>query len=58
MPLSRVLARVEEAMKESEGLLGLEPTWEELKDQLVVCCGRPVSIHATHVIRSGHGTGS
>ena len=31
-----VLASVEEAMEESEGLLGLEPTWKELKDQLVV----------------------
>ena len=31
-----VLASVEEAMEESEGLLGLELTWEELKNQLVV----------------------
>ena len=31
-----VLAYVEEDMWESEGLLCLEPTWEELADQLVV----------------------
>ena len=31
-----VLASVQEAMEESEGLLGLELTWEELKNQLVV----------------------
>ena len=30
------LACVEEAMEESAGLLLLEPTWEELKDELVV----------------------
>ena len=37
-----VLAHVKEPMVESEGLLGLEPTWEGLKDQL----------------RSGHGNAS
>ena len=31
-----VVACVEEAMEELEGLLGLEPTWKKLKDQLVV----------------------
>ena len=31
-----VVANVEEAMEESESLVGLEPTWEEMKDQLLV----------------------
>ena len=31
-----VQACVEEAKEESQVLLGLEPTWEELKDQLVL----------------------
>ena len=51
------MANVEEAMEESESLVGLEPTWEEMKDQLLVCFGRPFSCH-THVHCSGHCSGS
>ena len=53
-----VLAHVLEAVKESQGLLGLEPTLGSVERSTRGCCGRPLSIFAAHVLRSGHGIGA